>query len=457
MYDLVIKNGLLVLPDRVLPGSLLIHNGKIAGLEPAVGAENGGPDDAAQVVDASGCCVLPGAIDTHSHLNDPGYTESEDFYTGTCSAAAGGFTSVLEMPISLPVPASARLLAEKKALLEPKAVIDFGLWGGLIAGNQNELAAMADFGAVGVKGFLTEDPYYPPVNWGLIVSYLPRLAASGLPFALHCETPEVNQVCLEQLRAAGRRDPAAYPQSRPEISEILAVSSFTTLARHYPQARFYIVHSSVADSVELALAARAQGAQVYVETCPHYLALDESDLDKYGPLAVCNPPLRSRAAQEKLWQRVLAGDIDCIGSDHAPYLYEEKTRGDRDIWQTAPGFTGIQTCLPLFFDQAVNQRGLSLPQFAALTSANAARIFGLYPQKGSLEPGTDADVTIIDPRRSWTVRKEQLFYKQPWSPFIGRQLNAAIRATVVRGRIVHEAGRILAAPGYGRFVKAVRG
>lgn len=448
MYDLIIRNGILVLSEGTINGSILVKDGKIAAITTEMG-----DIEAHQQIDADMCFVLPGAIDTHSHLNDPGYTESEDFLTGTKSAAAGGFTTVLEMPISNPIPANFKLLQHKKNILERKAVIDFGLWGSLIAGNEHSLPEIAKFGAVGVKAFLTEDPLYPAVNWGLIVQYMPYLEKSGLLFALHCETPEINDTYRKRLTDRQQNEPKYYPDSRPPISELMAVNNFAFLAWQYPQCRFYLVHSSLATSIDLALEAKERGGQIYLETCPHYLSMTVEDLNRYGPFAVCNPPLRIKSEQDALWDRMLAGQIDCVGSDHAPFLYTEKEAGKDCIWNAPPGMTSIQTCYPLFFQEAVQKRGMDIRQFANVTSTNAARIFGLYPQKGSLLVGTDADITILNPKQTWTVKKDQLYYKEPWSPFIGWEITGKIVSTIVRGTVVYNGDNICTKPGFGQFIR----
>ena len=446
MFDLAIKNGMLVLDGHVFQGTLWVKDGKVAAVSES------GTGEAAETVDASGCYVLPGAIDPHSHLNDPGYTESEDFYTGSCSAAAGGFTTVLEMPISIPVPATAAILNEKKDILSKKAVVDFGLWGACIPDNSSDMIQMAESGAVGFKGFLTYSTHFPSINMGYIVKQMPAAAACGKPLAVHCETPEINDVFLKELQAQGRKDPAAHALSRPEISEQAAVAAMCAVTEACEGARLYIVHTSTAPAVELAQRARRAGAQVYVETCSHFLSMDTGAFSEHGPFAVCNPPLRSRGSVELLWQKVLAGEVDCLGSDHAPFLLEEKAGGAEDVFSIPAGFTSIQTCLPLIFDMAVNQRGMAVTDFARFTSTNAAKIFGLYPQKGSLRIGTDADITIINPKGKWLVKKEDLFYKEPWSPFIGREIGCAVRAAIVRGKPVFYDGKILADPGYGRYL-----
>ena len=195
------------------------------------------------------------------------------------------------------------------------------------------------------------------------MQYMPWLERSGLLFALHCETPEINDAFLASLVQQQMNDPRCYSDSRPPISELIAVNTFAFLAKQYPKCRFYLVHASLAGSVDLSQAARAQGGQIYVETCPHYLAMTQQDLTRYGPFAVCNPPLRPKEEQDALWERMLAGKIDCIGSDHAPFLYAEKCQGKDRIWDAPPGFTGIQTCYPLLFQEAVQKRGMSVEQF----------------------------------------------------------------------------------------------
>lgn len=447
MYDLILKNGMIVDGKNVYEGSICIKNGKILAL---TGHEDG---EASETIDCSGCYILPGAIDTHSHLNDPGFTESEDFYTGTRSAAAGGFTTVLEMPISIPIPSTREILNEKRELLKKKAVIDFGIWGACVPDNYKDILEMTDMGAVGFKGFITYSTHFPSINMGHIAKFMPLISECGRPLAIHCENQEINEVFYQKLQEQGRKDPAAHGESRPEFSETVAVAGMNVMAKAFPQAKIYIPHTSTAEAVQICQSTCKEGVKVFVETCTHFLTMDDSAFDEYGPFAVCNPPLRKPSSVEKLWKKVFDGEIDCLGSDHAPFLCEEKSIGADNVWKIPAGFTSIQTCLPVFFDHAVNRRDLPVTDFARLTSTNAAKIFGLYPNKGSLQIGTDADITIIDPYRKWVVHKEDLFYKQQWSPYIGWEINCKVMTSIVRGKVVYKDNAIHVKGGYGEFLR----
>jgi allantoinase len=217
--------------------------------------------------------------------------------------------------------------------------------------------------------------------------------------------------------------------------------------------RLHVVHVSLAEGVREATAAKLAGVPVTVETCPHYLVFDEDDFVRIGPLAKCAPPLRPRAQVEALWQAVLAGEVDVLASDHSPCTLAEKTRGDHDIWQAWGGISGLQSSLPVLLTEGVQRRGLPLPALVRMTSANPARLFGLYPAKGSLLPGTDADVVIVDMEATTTLRTEDLEYKNRHSVYVGRTFHAAIHTTLVRGMPVFAGGRVTGQPGYGRWVK----
>lgn len=454
-FDLLIRGGTVVGCNGAEPQDIGVVAGRIA----AVAAPGQLPAAAAEW-DATGLHVLPGVIDTHVHLRDPGLLEREDFHTGTCAAAAGGITTLLEMPIALPPTCSAELIRERVATVAPKAVVDFALYGGASADNLGEIEAMAAAGAVAFKTFRTaapagrEDEFrgFTCPDDGAMLAVFQRIAATGRVGVLHAESEAVLAWHRRQVADGG---PMSHALAGPELAEAVSVASSLELARA-AGARVQIAHVSAVRALEILHAARASGrGDVTVETCPHYLFLTDADLARHGPYAKINPPLRPRASQERLWQHLLAGDVDVIGTDHAPYLVAEKEPFWARMGGAAAGAPGLEAMVPALL-AAVRGGRLSLPQMVRLTSENAARIFGLYPRKGRIAPGADADLTICDLREAGVIRTAQWLSKsrdtaRMWD---GQPTGGTVAATVVRGRLVYQHGRgILAEAGYGRFVR----
>jgi allantoinase len=442
-----IKGGTIVTDYGVFQGTVVIRDGTIVGLV---------ADDAVlprhEVLDASGCWILPGGIDPHCHFEEPGGTSREDFATGTMSAAAGGITTCIEHPLTMPPTTSADLLREKRMLAEAKAVVDVGLYGGMVPESITQIPAMHAAGAMGFKAFLPpSDPSYPHVNDAEFLEGLRCCASLGALTLVHAENGTLLEHLTAVLQKAGRHDPAAHAESRPPFVELEAVSRAIMLA-DAASARLQVVHLTIADGAKLAKRYKTNGQPLSLETCPQYLILDEEDLIRLGPWAKCAPPLRSRENVERLWDYVLDGTIDCLVSDHAPYRSEEKAAGIDDIWAAPNGLQVIQTMLPLVLDEAVNRRGMALEAFVRFSSTNAARILGLYPAKGTILPGSDADLLIYDPEAVWSVDPQALFSKHKWTPFAGRQVRGKVVQTLVRGRPVYRDGEIVALPSSGRFL-----
>ncbi len=453
--DLLIRGGTVVGPERAEPQDIGVVAGRIA----AVAAPGQLPAAAAEL-DATDLHVLPGVIDTPVHLRDPGLLDREDFHTGTCAAAAGGITTLLEMPIALPPTCSAELLRARVETVAPKAVVDFALYGGASADNLDEIEAMAEAGAIAFKTFRTaaptgrEDEFrgFTCPDDGAMLAVFERIAATGRVGVLHAESEPL--LAWYRSQVAGG-EPMAHARSRPELAEAVSVASSIELARA-TGARVQIAHVSAVRALEILHAARAAGrGDVTVETCPHYLFLTDADLARHGPYAKINPPLRPRASQERLWQHLLAGDVDVIGTDHAPYLVSEKEPYWERIGGAAAGAPGLEAMVPVLL-AAVRVGRLSLGQMVRLTSESAARIFGLYPRKGRIGPGADADFTVCDLREAGVIRTADWLTKSRETARIwdGQPAGGAVAATVVRGRVVYERGRgILAEPGHGRFVR----
>jgi allantoinase len=446
--ELVVKNGLVVTPAGARSLSILVGDGRITGL-----VETGAEPATDEEIDARGLIVFPGALEPHCHFWDPGPTEREDWGTGTCSAAAGGITTVIEMPLSVPPTVDAAAIELKQERAAANAYVDYALWGGIVPASMEDLsgriAELRDRGAVAYKAFMCWSAReFAPIDDGILLAAMDELGKHDFLFGLHAEN---DAIILSRQQAAidgGRTTPQDYVDSRPEIAEVEAVRRAALFAEA-TGARVYIVHMSTADAVDEVLAARSRGVRIHAETAPQYLTLDRSALDRLGPYAKCSPPLRARETVEGLWRHVLDGAIDTIGSDHAPFTRAEKDAGLDDIWGAPNGLTGIQTMIPLVFSEGVRRRGMSLERFAQLFAGNAARIFGLGDRKGQIAVGADADLLLLDPESTWTIDDESLEYKNRWSPYRGIPVVGKVMRTLVRGRTIFADGAIVGAQGYG--------
>lgn len=448
-----IYGGRVVLESGVVLATVTISDG---GTIEAITAPGVRPT-ADEAIDASGLYVFPGGIDPHSHLNDPGSTASEDFYSGTCAAAAGGVTTVIEMPQTIPIVTNSVRFREKLAIAGSKAVVDFALWGAVTTENVSvdgspDLREMAEAGAIAFKGFTSDSAEQPRIPDDLLVAAMLEADGLGLPIGVHCEDQNVIDHCTARLKHEGRNDALVNPDSRPVRAEIEAVRRVIALGE-LVGARFHIVHVSHPAVFELVRDARWRGARITAETCPHYLALTRDDVARIGSLAMCNPPLRDEAARLALWELLERGLVEILGSDHCAYTEEEKS--NPDFWDMAAGISGMQVMFPLVVGEAV-RRGVDLRLLAAAFSGNAARAFGLYPRKGVISPGSDADLVLVDVERPWRVKGSDLFTKSPGTAYEDFTVRARVRRTLVRGVTVFAddlspAGRILVSPGSGQF------
>jgi allantoinase len=444
----VITGGTLATETGVLSADVVIVDGRVAGI-----TERAAANAADELIDATGLVVVPGAIDPHAHFEDPGHTEREDFTTGTMAAAAGGITTVIEHPLTYPPVTTAQLYREKREMAKRKVIVDFGLWGALTAPSIPEIADQWREGAGGFKAFMPiSDPSYPHVTDAEFVAGMQEVAALGALVLVHAESDSLLQAGLERMKAEGRRDPLAHHEARPPFVEEEAVHRALFLAAHVG-VRIQIVHVSSPVSAGLVREAKREGRPASMEICPHHLLLDLDDLVRLGPYGMCAPALRDRSLVERLWTYVLDGTADCLVSDHCAYTIEEKEAGWDDIFAAPLGCQVMQETVPLVLDEAFHRRGMALDAFVRFSSTNAARIAGLYPRKGSLLPGADADLAIYDLEGEWQVdARKQQFSKNPWSPFDGRRVRARVVRTLVRGETVYVDGDIVAEPGSGRFL-----
>ena len=440
MTDLVIRGGTAVLPDGVRRADILIEDGRITGIEPDAGAGR-------EEIDARGLVVLPGVIDVHLHFNEPGRTQWEGAATGSRALAAGGGTTFFDMPLnSTPCCVNAREIDRKRAALEAVSITDFGLWGGLVPGSVPEMAEMADRGVVGFKAFMCDSglPEFPRADDATLYDGLREAARLGLPVAVHAESEELTHALSRRMKGRSVRD---FLDSRPVVAELEAIQRALLFAGE-THASLHIVHISTGRGVALAAEARAKGVDVSAETCAHYLNFTEEDVERLGAIAKCAPPLRDSLDVHELWHELLEGHVDIVASDHSP---TEPARKAGDFVSAWGGIAGVQSTLPVLLDAGYHARGLRLERIAELTSATPARRFRIA-RKGSLAQGNDADLVLVDPEQTFTLREADLQQRHKSSPYVGQTFRGTIRRTLRRGETIFADGQITARDG-GRFVR----
>ncbi len=431
---------------------MLVREGRIV----AVGGDLPGDD----LVDASGLWVMPGAVDAHVHSREPGFPLKEDWSTLTAAAAAGGVTTVVDMPNTRPATDTADALAEKVAIAEEKAVVDFALWGLLRAGTTaGLLEGLAGSGAVGFKAYLgyafhrpdrsvtysavLDDPdLEAPPDYGTIARLAPDLRRIGRPLAVHGEDASV-------LRAMAR-DVLTYADilaGRPAAAEAVAVAALGALAAEY-DVKLHAVHLSSAAGLAAATAARRSGADISIETCPQYLFLTGADYERARNALRMNPPVRSDRDRSALREGVAGGAIDTIGTDHAPHTDREKF--GEPLGSCHPGSPGVQTLLVSTLHLG---RELGLARAIDLVSANPAYRLGLYPRKGAIVPGADADLVLVDPEGHTEVKADSMHSRQRRGVFEGMRFDFSIRQVYSRGDLVARDGEVVGRPGRGRFLR----
>jgi allantoinase len=459
MVRTLIQGGMVVTPNDVQQFDILIEGGLITDLihgDTGIGAS--------RIIDAKGKIILPGAIDGHAHFipHDPDSdhpldVDNEGFNYGGRAAAGGGVTSIVEMPQAYPPTVDGASFERKRSVAQPQAIVDFAMWGGIPPGENMEqnIKEQVESGAAALKAYMcNEDPDLPLINDAEMLQALEWMRDAGIMLGLHTENESLLRHYLAQVQSTGRTDPLAHAESRPPILEAADVNRAIHLAEQ-SGGWVHIVHLNAIESAELVRRAKARGVRITAETCPHYLALDLTDLERLGPLAKCVPTLRSRDEVEELWTYLADGTIDCIASDHCGWTIASKKAGLDNIWVAPNGLTGVQTLLPVVITEA-HKRGFSWEDIARWTATKPAKLWRLGPKKGSIRIGADADFAIIDPELEWTLQAADLLHAQPWSPFVGRTFRGKVVKTMLRGELIFDVEDpkvVLVEPGYGKFLK----
>jgi dihydropyrimidinase/allantoinase len=437
MSTLKLVRGRLPFKESFIQADVFVQEGRIAALGDLENLE------AESKLDLEGLIVLPGAIDPHVHFDDPGFTWREDFQTGTASAAKGGITTIIDMPeTSLPNCRTPEGLLSKLSVIEKKAVVDFALWGGVTGeevqdGSYKEkMQALVSLGVVGFKVYtISGMSTYPRVTYGEMRLIMKEAARLGVPVAVHAEDLEVVKQATEEIRKKGKGTYWDYLDSRPASSEHLAIACSILLAQD-TGAMVHIVHVSTGIGVEIIAEAKNRGLPISCETCPHYLLLTSEDFRKWGTLIKTTPPIREKWDQEKLWEGLKYGVVDFIATDHAScdYPREKKTE---NFFEAYAGIPGCQTMLPLIWEEGYLKGRISLSRTLEVMGGKAAQLYGLYPHKGTLQLGADADLVILNPDEPYVIRAEDLASKGKYTPFEGKRISSKIKKVLLRGKIIY--------------------
>jgi D-hydantoinase len=454
--DAVVTGGNVVLPSQVMHGaSIVVEEGRIA----AILDRNDPPPLGRTVIDARGKIVLPGVVDAHVHVDTPGPADkplgvySDSFESMSRAAAAGGVTTVIPFIFANGEKDPAAYVDEYRRQAESEAWTDFSFHFGI--SRMADVEAIPDVVRLGVRSFKALMAYKRQgamVGDALLSKAMQRAGEASGVMMVHAEDGELIDALEQRAKAAGDCSPPAYAKCRPAVAETIAIMRALALARD-TGCSLYIVHLSSRDGLEAASAARTRGQAVVIETCPHYLFLSDVELEpnRLGPIAKIGPPLRHSHDNEALWSATRAGGVDIVASDHAPRRREDKLRGLDDIFSAPFGSPGVETLLPVLFHE-FQQRRLSLTVLARVLSEAPARTFGLFPRKGAIAVGADADLAIVDPQAHWTVSPDRFQTNARYSVWQGRTLVGKPVTTMIRGRIVVEDGVPRDASGWGRFL-----
>jgi len=445
----LVRNGTVVTAEGARPADVLIADERIVAVAPGIGAA------ADTVYDASGRYVIPGGVDVHTHLDMPygDATSADDFATGTVAAACGGTTTIVDFAVQSRGDSLHDALAAWQGRARDRAAVDYGFHMIVCDLPERREPELDELVAEGVPSFklFTAYPDRLMVDDATIFRTLLRTAANGGTVMVHAENGGVIEVLQRRALAAGRIAPIEHARTRPPLAEAEATYRCITLAA-MANAPLYVVHVSAAETVDVIAAARARGLPVFGETCPQYLLLTEAAYAHDGERFVMSPPLRDERAQERLWRGLATDELQVVATDHCPFRLADK-RGRADFTKIPGGAPGIETRLSLLFDGARAGGRFGLERFVTVTATAPAQLFGLYPQKGTIAPGSDADLVIWDPDRTVALDAAALHMRVDYSPYEGRVVRGGPDVVLLRGRPLVERGAFVGQPGGGRFLR----
>lgn len=450
-WDHIIRHGEIITPTDQYTANIYIKDGKIAAItnEELVG-------DANEVTDATGLYILPGLIDTHVHSRDGGATHKEDFFHSTQAAAAGGITTIFEMPNTNPTINNRENFDKQVENLQSKANVNFGIWGICLGElNNKDVPDLSEAGVIGFKYFwgyavnkntfqllynYSEDmeDVIPPCDDGEVFEMFQEVAKTGQIIGIHAENSDLINYLTKKYEKSGKNDYETFLASRPNLAEELTIQTGIAMAKK-TGARLHILHVSTAEGVKLIREAQREGYPITAETCPHYLFLTNEDYKKIGPVMKVYPLVKYKKDQEAIWEGIKDGTISIVCSDHAPHTEDEKSG---DLWSIPAGMCGVETLVPLMLN-AVSEKRITIHELVSLLSENPAKQFGVFPQKGAIQVGSDADITIVDMDKCTVIQKEKLHSKSKITAYDGFDIKGMPVQTIVNGITVMKDGEII--------------
>lgn len=445
VFDLSIIGNIVFGKQVIEGGTLLVDRSRVSGIA--------GPLEKLKSkthVDARGKWVLPGVIDSHVHSWS--YL-GEGFYNSTRSAAAGGVTTIIDMPMDAPKGiATPEALRNKIALVGRESFVDVALLGSVKNETIGHIQALKKGGVCGFKLSLfdTEPDRFPRVRDGELLEAFSSIKKTGLTAGVHAENDEIIKWLIGKYVREGKTYARAHCETRPVVSETESVLKALELA-WATGVRLHLYHISCARSIDLVNYYKEEGVSVTSETCPHYLIFSEEDMDRLGAKIRINPPMRNKIEPHRLWEKLSKGEIDCVSSDHAPWPIEWKNRAS--IFENTSGAPGVETLLPLLFDEGVFKGRILIGTLSQVLSENPAKIFKLFPKKGILAPGSDADIVVLNPKKRVTIRADRMHTTAGWTPYEGMETTGVVETTIVRGKIIFHKGKIIGSKGYGTFIR----
>ena len=441
MFEYVLRSRRVVRPEGVGPAAILVRGGRIADVFPEARETPSAPPPAGvPVTDVGDSVVMPGLVDTHVHIHDPGRADWEGFSTATEAAAAGGVTTLIDMPCGSVPPTTNRDAFDAKGMAAAGRIrVDVGFWGGLVPGNAAEISPLKAAGVFGYKCFLCPSgiPEFPEVSDHDLLVATERLGETPLLF--HAES------CPKLLPFEGKREShASHLASRPRASENEAVARIVRLSR-FSRTPVHILHLSSSEALETVARAKDEGIRVTAETCPHYLVFASEEIADGATEYKCEPPIRERENRERLWQGLSNGTIDMVVSDHRPSPPELKKRDSGDFQEARSGISSLGLTLAALWT-AARERGFGLADVSRWLSEAPARLTGLTPWKGAIEAGRNADFVVWNPDQRWRVEPSKLHLRHKLTPWAGRELEGVVEATYLKGRKIYDRGRFLSTP-----------
>jgi allantoinase len=442
--NLVIRGQRVITEDSVGPASVHITRRSIS----AISSWEDVPAGCELIEAAPGSIVMPGLVDTHVHVNEPGRADWEGFETATRAAAAGGVTTIVDMPLNS-IPATTTLPAweTKLAAARNKLHVDVAFWGGVIPGNTGELPKLWEAGVVGFKCFLIHSGVdeFPNVTEADLRAAMPELARLGATLIVHAEVPGPVDACCQSIAGASRSSYQTFLRSRPRTAEDQAVELMIKLSRE-TGCRIHIVHHSSADALPMLRQAKSSGLSLTVETCPHYLHFCAEDIPEGATEFKCCPPIREGDNREALWEALRDGTVDFVVSDHSPCPPEMKLRAQGDFMNAWGGISSLQLRLPIVWTGA-RARGFTIEQIVPWLCARPAQQAGFGHLKGSIKPGADADIVVWNPDAEFRVDARVLEHRHKLTPYADELLRGVIEKTLVRGQIVYDSGEFISSLG----------